>query len=52
MMMGICTGADGLSYRFYSDVLKRMDLNATDLQAIIAETGESQQKIDQLLNLI
>jgi len=52
MMMGICTGADGLSYRFYSDVLKRMDLTETDLQAIIAETGENQQKIDQLLNLI
>jgi len=52
MMMGICTGADGLSYRFYSDVLKRMDLTETDLQAVIAETGENQQKIDQLLNLI
>jgi putative nucleotidyltransferase with HDIG domain len=52
MMMGISTGADGLSYRFYSDVLKRMDLTETDLQVIIAETGENQQKIDQLLNLI
>ena len=52
MMMGVCTGADGLSYRFYSDVLKRMDLTEKDLQAIIAETGENQQKIENLLNLI
>jgi len=52
MMMGVCTGADGLSYRFYSDVLNRMGLTEKDLQAIIAETGENQQKIDHLLNLI
>lgn len=52
MMMGVCTGADGLSYRFYSDVLKRMDLTEKDLQAIIAETVENQQKIENLLNLI
>jgi putative nucleotidyltransferase with HDIG domain len=52
MMMGVCTGADGLSYRFYSDVLKRLDLTEEELQSIIAETGENQQKIEHLLNLI
>lgn len=52
MMMGVCTGADGLSYRFYSDVLKRMGLTEKDLQAVIADTGENQQKIDHLLNMI
>ena len=52
MMMGACTGADGLSYRFYSDVLKRLDLTEEELQSIIAETGENQQKIEHLLNLI
>lgn len=52
MMMGVCTGADGLFYRFYSDVLKRLNLTEKDLQAIMAETGEKQQKIDYLLNLI
>jgi len=52
MMMGVCTGADGLCYRFYSDVLNRLKLAEKDLQAIIAETGENQQKIDYLLNLI
>ena len=52
MMMGVCTGADGLSYRFYSDVLKRMELTENDLQAAVAEAGESQQKIELLLNMI
>ena len=52
MMMGICTGADGLCYRFYSDVLKRLGLTEKDLQAIIAETSENQQNIDYLLNLM
>jgi putative nucleotidyltransferase with HDIG domain len=51
MMMGVCTGADGLSYRFYSGVLKRLDLSEKDLQGIIAETSESQQRIEHLLSL-
>jgi HD-like signal output (HDOD) protein len=52
MMMGVCTGADGLSYRFYSDVLNRLKLSEKDLQEIIAEAGEEQQKIEHLLNLV
>jgi len=51
MMMGICAGTDGLSYRFYSEVLKRINLSEKDLQGIIAETGENQQKIEYLLKL-
>lgn len=50
MMMGVCTGADGLSYRFYSDVLNRMDLSEKDLQGIIAEAGKNQRQIENLLN--
>ncbi len=52
MMMGVCTGADGLSYRFYSEVLNRLKLSEKDLQGIIAEAGEEQQQIEHLLNLI
>ena len=51
MMMGVCTGADGLSYRFYGDVLKCLDLTDKDLHAVIAETGENQQIIDRLINM-
>jgi putative nucleotidyltransferase with HDIG domain len=52
MMMGVCSGADGLSYRFYGEVLKRMSLTEKDLQSIIAETVENQQKIEHLLTLV
>ena len=51
MMMGICTGTDGLSYRFYSDVLKQINVTEKDLQAIIAETSEQQEKIEYLLKM-
>ena len=51
MMMGICTGADGLSYRFYGDVLNQMGLSENDLQGIIAEAGKNQQQVEMLLNL-
>jgi putative nucleotidyltransferase with HDIG domain len=52
MMMGMSTGVDGLAYRFYSDVLDSMNLTAKDLQKVIAQTGESQSKIEDLLNLL
>lgn len=51
MMMGVCTGVDGLSYRFYSDVLKRLALSEKDLQGIMAATAENQQRIEDLLEL-
>ncbi|MGD8292778.1 MAG: HDOD domain-containing protein [Desulfobacterales bacterium] len=51
MMMGICTGTDGLSYRFYGDVLKQINVTEKDLQAIIAETSDQQEKIEYLLKM-
>jgi putative nucleotidyltransferase with HDIG domain len=51
LMMGICAGTDGLRYRFYSDVLKRINVSEKDLQGIIAETSENRQKIEHLLKL-
>ncbi len=52
MMMGMSTGVDGLAYRFYSDVLKRMQLTENDLQQVIVETSEKRGKIESLLNLV
>jgi len=52
MMMGFGTGLDGLAYRFYSDVLNRMNLTDQDLQKTIYDTGERRQKIQKLLNLV
>jgi len=51
-MIGFGTGVDGLAYRFYSDVLKRMNLNDNDLQKIIYDTGERRKKIQKLLDLV
>ncbi|MDH3957573.1 MAG: HDOD domain-containing protein, partial [Desulfobacteraceae bacterium] len=50
MMMGVCTGADGLSYRFYGDVLNRLNLSEKDLQSIIAEAGKNRQQMEILVN--
>ena len=52
MMMGMGTGVDGLAYRFYSDVLQRMNLTAEDLQAAIAETSGNWENIESLLDLV
>ena len=52
MMMGIGTGADGLCYRFYGDVLKRMGLTDRDLQTMIAEAGCRQKEIEELIKLV
>ena len=51
MMMGLCAGADGLSYRFYGDVLNRLNLSEKDLQGIIAEAGKNRQQVEIILNL-
>ena len=52
MMMGFGTGVDGLAYRFYSDVLERMNLTDEDLQRIIFNSGADRNKIQALLNLV
>lgn len=52
MMMGMGTGVDGLAYRFYGEVLQRMNLTAEDLQTVIAETSESWENIESLLHLV
>ena len=52
MMMGFGTGLDGMAYRFYSDVLERMQLTEKDLQKVIFDTGQGRQKLDRLLNLV
>jgi putative nucleotidyltransferase with HDIG domain len=51
MMMGVCSGADGLAYRFYSSVLERLNLTEKDLHGVLAQMSESQKKIDYLLKL-
>ena len=51
MMIGYGTSLDGLAYRFYGEVLDRMNLTEKDLQNVIFDTGERRQKIEKLMNL-
>lgn len=51
MMMGVCSGVDGLCYRFYGDVLRRLNLTENDLPGIIAQSACRQQQIEQLIKL-
>ena len=52
MMMGFGTGVDGLAYRFYSDVLDRMNLTEQDLQKVVVDTTEKRPEIQRLLSLV
>lgn len=52
MMIGFGTGGDGLAYRFYSEVLERMQMTDTDLQNVIFNTGQRRRKLDKLLSLV
>jgi len=52
MMIGFGTSLDGLAYRFYGEVLDRMNLTEKDLQNVIFDTGERRKKIERLLNLV
>lgn len=49
MMMGVGVGYDGLAYRFHSDVLKKFNITAVDLQRIIAGFGEKIHQVEDLI---
>ncbi|MFZ5570774.1 MAG: HDOD domain-containing protein [Thermodesulfobacteriota bacterium] len=49
LMMGIGVGADGLAYRFYREVLDRLEITPRDVQLIIADFGERLNEIDNML---
>jgi putative nucleotidyltransferase with HDIG domain len=51
MMMGIGVGQDGLAYRFHSDVLRKFNITAVDLQEIIAGFGEKIHQVEDLISL-
>jgi putative nucleotidyltransferase with HDIG domain len=52
MMMGMGTGIDVQSYRFYGEVLRRMGLTEKDLQIIIEEIGENWEKVESLIDFV
>jgi hypothetical protein len=50
MMMGVNKGIDGLAYRFDQEAIASIGITDTDLQAIIAESAEELQKVEELIS--
>ena len=51
MMIGIGVGSDGLTYRYYPEVIERLSISAFDLQKIIADFWEKLKDVESLVNL-
>lgn len=51
MMIGIGVGSDGLAYRYYQDVLDRLNFSETDLQVTIIDFWEKLKGVEELVNL-
>ena len=51
MMIGIGGGADGLAYRFHSDVVDLLNFTEQDVQEVMAGFIQKLQKVEQLFHL-
>lgn len=52
LMMGVGTGADGLAYRFYNEVLDQTGMDEQIVENIMLETTALQHQIDELITLV
>jgi putative nucleotidyltransferase with HDIG domain len=51
MMVGIGGGADGLAYRYYQEVMTRLNFTDIDLQKTIADFWEKIKAVEDLINM-
>lgn len=51
MMIGIGVGADGLSYRYYQEVMDRLNFTDVELQETIANFWEKLEGVEELVKL-
>ncbi|MBW1666433.1 MAG: HDOD domain-containing protein [Deltaproteobacteria bacterium] len=51
MMIGVGLGADGLAYRYYQEIVNRLDFSSHDLQKTIAAFWEKIKGVQELVNL-
>lgn len=52
MMMGIGVGADGLSYYFYEDIAKDLDISPNLIQEIMLDFSIGMQKVESLIKSV
>lgn len=52
MMMGIGVGADGLSYYFYEDIAKDLDISPDVIQEIMVDFSIGMQKVESLVKSV
>ncbi len=52
LMMGVGTGADGLAYRYYNEVLEQTGMDEQIVENIMLETTTLQHRIDELISLV
>jgi len=51
MMVGIGGGADGLAYKYYQEVMDRLNFTNVDLQQTIADFWEKSKAVEKLVNM-
>jgi len=51
MMVGIGGGADGLAYRYYQEVMTRLNFTDIDLQQTIADFWEKIKTVEDMINM-
>ena len=51
MMIGIGVGSDGLSYRYYQEVMDQLNFSDVDLQKVIADFWEKLRGVEELVKL-
>jgi len=51
MMIGVGVGSDGLAYRYYQDVVDRLNFSDIDIQKTIAGFWEKLKGVEELVNL-
>lgn len=51
MMIGIGVGSDGLAYRYYQDIMVRLNFSDIDLQRTIVDFWEKLRAVEELVHL-
>jgi putative nucleotidyltransferase with HDIG domain len=51
MMVGIGGGADGLAYRYYQEVMDRLDFSESNLQQTIVDFWEKNKAVEEMINI-